>query len=75
MARAWLDISAGIFEAPGAVMDPMYYPQGWNTYTRGGGQKARHHPGHHQPYAARPRLLREDPGARARPTSSGSRAR
>jgi 2,4-dienoyl-CoA reductase-like NADH-dependent reductase (Old Yellow Enzyme family)/thioredoxin reductase len=29
---AFLDISAGIFEAPGAVMDPMYYPQGWNTY-------------------------------------------
>ena len=30
---AFLDISAGIFEAPGPVMDPMYYPQGWNTYT------------------------------------------
>ncbi len=30
---AFLDISAGIFEAPGTVMDPMYYPQGWNTYT------------------------------------------
>jgi 2,4-dienoyl-CoA reductase-like NADH-dependent reductase (Old Yellow Enzyme family)/NADPH-dependent 2,4-dienoyl-CoA reductase/sulfur reductase-like enzyme len=30
---AFLDISAGIFEAPGSVMDPMYYPQGWNTYT------------------------------------------
>jgi thioredoxin reductase len=30
---AFLDISAGIFEAPAAVMDPMYYPQGWNTYT------------------------------------------
>ena len=30
---AFVDISAGIFEAPGAVMDPMYYPQGWNTYT------------------------------------------
>lgn len=29
----FLDISAGIFEAPGAVMDPMYYQQGWNTYT------------------------------------------
>lgn len=29
----FLDISAGIFEAPAAVMDPMYYPQGWNTYT------------------------------------------
>ena len=29
---AFVDISAGIFEAPGAVMDPMYYPQGWNTY-------------------------------------------
>ena len=28
----FLDISAGIFEAPAAVMDPMYYPQGWNTY-------------------------------------------
>jgi 2,4-dienoyl-CoA reductase-like NADH-dependent reductase (Old Yellow Enzyme family)/thioredoxin reductase len=30
---AFLDISAGTFEAPGSVMDPMYYPQGWNTYT------------------------------------------
>ena len=30
---AFVDISAGIFEAPAAVMDPMYYPQGWNTYT------------------------------------------
>ena len=30
---AFADISAGIFEAPAAVMDPMYYPQGWNTYT------------------------------------------
>jgi 2,4-dienoyl-CoA reductase-like NADH-dependent reductase (Old Yellow Enzyme family)/thioredoxin reductase len=29
---AWLDISAGIFEQPGPTMDPMYYPQGWNTY-------------------------------------------
>lgn len=29
---AFVDISAGIFEAPAAVMDPMYYPQGWNTY-------------------------------------------
>jgi 2,4-dienoyl-CoA reductase-like NADH-dependent reductase (Old Yellow Enzyme family)/thioredoxin reductase len=30
---AFLDISAGTFEAPGPVMDPMYYPEGWNTYT------------------------------------------
>ncbi|MBI4874688.1 MAG: FAD-dependent oxidoreductase [Acidobacteria bacterium] len=30
---AFVDISAGIFEAPAAVMDPMYYPQGWNTYS------------------------------------------
>jgi 2,4-dienoyl-CoA reductase-like NADH-dependent reductase (Old Yellow Enzyme family)/thioredoxin reductase len=30
---SFLDISAGIFEVPGPVMDPMYYPQGWNTYT------------------------------------------
>jgi 2,4-dienoyl-CoA reductase-like NADH-dependent reductase (Old Yellow Enzyme family)/thioredoxin reductase len=30
---AYLDISAGIFEVPGPTMDPMYYPQGWNTYT------------------------------------------
>jgi len=30
---AYVDISAGIFESPGAVMDPMYYPEGWNTYT------------------------------------------
>jgi 2,4-dienoyl-CoA reductase-like NADH-dependent reductase (Old Yellow Enzyme family)/thioredoxin reductase len=30
---AFLDISAGIFEVPGPVMDPMYYSQGWNTYT------------------------------------------
>ena len=29
---AFLDISAGTFEAPASVMDPMYYPQGWNTY-------------------------------------------
>jgi len=29
---AFVDISAGIFESPGTVMDPMYYPQGWNTY-------------------------------------------
>jgi len=29
---AFLDISAGTFEAPAAVMDPMYYPQGWSTY-------------------------------------------
>lgn len=30
---AFVDISAGIFEAPASVMDPVYYPQGWNTYT------------------------------------------
>jgi 2,4-dienoyl-CoA reductase-like NADH-dependent reductase (Old Yellow Enzyme family)/thioredoxin reductase len=30
---AFLDISAGIFEVPGPTCDPMYYPQGWNTYT------------------------------------------
>jgi 2,4-dienoyl-CoA reductase-like NADH-dependent reductase (Old Yellow Enzyme family)/thioredoxin reductase len=30
---AFVDISAGIFEMPGPTMDPMYYPQGWNTYT------------------------------------------
>jgi 2,4-dienoyl-CoA reductase-like NADH-dependent reductase (Old Yellow Enzyme family)/thioredoxin reductase len=30
---AFVDISAGIFEAPATVMDPTYYPQGWNTYT------------------------------------------
>ena len=29
---AFLDISAGIFENPGPIMDPMYYSQGWNTY-------------------------------------------
>jgi 2,4-dienoyl-CoA reductase-like NADH-dependent reductase (Old Yellow Enzyme family)/thioredoxin reductase len=29
----FVDISAGIFEAPAAVMDPMYYSQGWNTYS------------------------------------------
>ncbi len=29
---AFVDITAGIFEAPATVMDPMYYPQGWNTY-------------------------------------------
>jgi len=29
---AYVDISAGIFETPGTVMDPMYYPEGWNTY-------------------------------------------
>jgi NADPH-dependent 2,4-dienoyl-CoA reductase/sulfur reductase-like enzyme len=30
---AALDISAGIFDAPGPTMDPMYYQEGWNTYT------------------------------------------
>ncbi|NPV54267.1 MAG: FAD-dependent oxidoreductase [Firmicutes bacterium] len=30
---AALDISAGIFDVPGPTMDPMYYPQGWNTYS------------------------------------------
>jgi len=30
---AALDISAGIFEAAGPTMDPMYYQEGWNTYT------------------------------------------
>lgn len=30
---AFLDISAGIFEAAGPTMDPMYYEEGWNTYT------------------------------------------
>ncbi len=29
---AALDISAGTFEASEAVMDPMYYKEGWNTY-------------------------------------------
>jgi 2,4-dienoyl-CoA reductase-like NADH-dependent reductase (Old Yellow Enzyme family)/thioredoxin reductase len=29
---AYVDISAGIFEVPATVMDPMYYPEGWNTY-------------------------------------------
>lgn len=33
MGVAYVDISAGIFESPGTVMDPMYYPEGWNTYT------------------------------------------
>jgi len=32
MGLAYVDISAGIFESPGTVMDPMYYPEGWNTY-------------------------------------------
>ena len=30
---AALDISAGTFEAGGPTMDPMYYKEGWNTYT------------------------------------------
>ena len=30
---SFLDISAGIFDVPGPTMDPMYYSQGWNTYT------------------------------------------
>lgn len=30
---AGLDISAGIFDAPGPTMDPMYYKEGWNTYS------------------------------------------
>jgi 2,4-dienoyl-CoA reductase-like NADH-dependent reductase (Old Yellow Enzyme family)/thioredoxin reductase len=29
----FLDVSAGIFELPGPTMDPMYYPEGWNTYS------------------------------------------
>jgi len=33
MGLAYVDITAGIFESPGAVMDPTYYPEGWNTYT------------------------------------------
>jgi len=37
---AFVDISAGIFEAPAAVMDPMYYPQGWNTYAAEAVKKA-----------------------------------
>jgi len=32
MGLAYVDISAGIFESPGTVMDPVYYPEGWNTY-------------------------------------------
>lgn len=32
MGLAYVDISAGIFESPATVMDPMYYPEGWNTY-------------------------------------------
>ena len=39
MGLAYVDISAGIFESPGAVMDPMYYPEGWNTYTAEGVKK------------------------------------
>lgn len=30
---AALDISAGIFDAPGPTMDPSYYQEGWNTYS------------------------------------------
>ncbi len=30
---AALDISAGTFEASESVMDPMYYQEGWNTYS------------------------------------------
>lgn len=30
---SYLDISAGIFEAPAPLLDPAYYPEGWNTYT------------------------------------------
>lgn len=37
---AFVDISAGIFEAPGTVMDPMYYSQGWNTYAAEAVKKA-----------------------------------
>ncbi|MEM2195144.1 MAG: FAD-dependent oxidoreductase [Candidatus Methanomethylicia archaeon] len=29
---AALDISAGTFDTPGPVMDPMYYPEGWCVY-------------------------------------------
>jgi len=29
---AALDISAGTFDTPGTIMDPMYYPQGWCVY-------------------------------------------
>jgi 2,4-dienoyl-CoA reductase-like NADH-dependent reductase (Old Yellow Enzyme family)/thioredoxin reductase len=41
---AFVDISAGIFEAPAAVMDPMYYPQGWNTYAAEGVKRNVHIP-------------------------------
>jgi 2,4-dienoyl-CoA reductase-like NADH-dependent reductase (Old Yellow Enzyme family)/thioredoxin reductase len=37
---AFVDITAGIFEAPATVMDPMYYSQGWNTYTAEAVKKA-----------------------------------
>ena len=37
---AMLDISAGIFDAPGPTMDPMYYQEGWNTYAAEAVKKA-----------------------------------
>ncbi len=37
---AGLDISAGIFDAPGPTMDPMYYKEGWNTYSAAAIKKA-----------------------------------
>jgi 2,4-dienoyl-CoA reductase-like NADH-dependent reductase (Old Yellow Enzyme family)/thioredoxin reductase len=37
---AALDISAGIFDVAEAVMDPMYYQEGWNTYAAEAVKKA-----------------------------------
>lgn len=37
---AALDISAGIFDVAEAVMDPMYYTEGWNTYSAEAVKKA-----------------------------------
>ncbi len=39
-----LDISAGIFDLAETVMDPMYYTEGWNTYTAEAIKKAVHIP-------------------------------
>ena len=41
---AAVDISAGIFDAPGPTMDPAYYDEGWNTYTAEAIKKAVHIP-------------------------------
>ena len=68
-----VDLSMGMQESPGAGFDPPPYPQGWATYAAEATKKAVEDPGHHQPLAARSRLLRADPG-RGQDRPGGPRA-